>query len=44
MDGGASGEVSGEVLKTHLTIGKADIQGDLRQSGEVLPLFCRESL
>ncbi len=36
MNGGVSGEVSGEVMKKHLTIGKADKQGNSGQFGEVL--------
>ena len=39
MNGGVSGEVSGEVMKQHLTIGKADKQGVLAYFGEVLPPF-----
>ena len=39
MNGGVSGEVSGEVMKQHLTIGKADKQGILAHFGEVLPPF-----
>ena len=39
MNGGVSGEVSGEVIKKHLTIGKADKQVDLAHFGEVLPPF-----
>ena len=34
-----SGEVSDEVIKKHLTIGKADKQGDSPCFGEVLPHF-----
>ena len=42
MDGGVSGEVYGEVIKKHLTIGKADKKGDSAQFGEVLhPLFSK---
>jgi len=37
--GGASGEVSGEVFAEHLTIGKADKQGDSAHFGEVLRCF-----
>jgi len=37
--GGGSGEVSGEVFRKHLTIGKADKQGDSAHFGEVLPHF-----
>ena len=44
MDGGGTGEVSGEVIKKHLTIGKADKQGDSVQFGEVLPLFQQDFL
>ena len=36
MDGGGSGEVFGEVLEKHLTIGKVDKQGDSVPFGEVL--------
>lgn len=36
MVGGGSGEVSGEGLKKHLTIGKADKQRVLVRFGEVL--------
>ena len=36
MVGGGSGGVSGEGLKKHLTIGKADKQRDLVRFGEVL--------
>jgi len=39
MNGGVSGEVSGEVIKKHLTIGKVDKQGDSAHFGEVLPHF-----
>ena len=39
MNGGGSGEVSGEVFFHHLTIGKADKQGDSAHFGEVLPHF-----
>ena len=43
MNGGGSGEgsgeVSGEVFRHHLTIGKADKQGDSVLFGEVLPHF-----
>ena len=43
MNGGGSGEVSGEVsggvFLHHLTIGKADKQGDSAHFGEVLPYF-----
>ena len=39
MVGGGSGGVSGEGLKKHLTIGKADKQGDLWLFGEVLGYF-----
>ena len=35
--GGGSGEVSGEVFLHHLTIGKADKQGDSAHFGEVSP-------
>ena len=41
MDGGGAGEVCGEVLKKHLTIGKADKQRDLGLFGEVLTCFLR---
>ena len=42
MNGGVSGEVYGEVIKKHLTIGKADKHGDSAQFGEVLhPLFSK---
>ena len=37
--GGVSGGVCGEVMKKHLTIRKADKQGDLAQFGEVLAFF-----
>ena len=36
---GVSGEVSGEVFRHHLTIGKADKQGDSVHFGEVSPHF-----
>ena len=36
MVGGGSGGVSGEGLKKHLTIGKADKQRDSARFGEVL--------
>jgi len=39
MDGESYGEVSGEVIKKHLTIGKADKQGVSAYFGEVLPPF-----
>ena len=39
MNGGVSGEVSGEVFRHHLTIGKADKQGDSVHFGEVSPHF-----
>ena len=39
MDGESYGGVSGEVMKQHLTIGKADKQGISAHFGEVLPLF-----
>ena len=39
MNGGVSGEVSGEVFLHHLTIGKTDKQGDSVLFGEVLPYF-----
>ena len=39
--GGVSGGVCGEVTKKHLTIRKADKQGDLVQFGEVLAFFRR---
>ena len=39
MNGGGSGEVSGEVSREHLTIGNADKQGDSAHFGEVLPYF-----
>ena len=39
MDGESYGEVSGEVMKQHLTIGKADKQGISAHFGEVLPPF-----
>ena len=39
MDGESYGGVSGEVMKQHLTIGKADKQGDLAYFGEVCPFF-----
>ena len=39
MDGESYGGVSGEVMKQHLTIGKADKQGVLAYFGEVLPPF-----
>ena len=37
--GGVSGGVCGEVMKKHLTIGKADKQGDVGLFGEVLSYF-----
>ena len=39
MYGGGTGEVCGEVMKEHLTIGKADKQGDSELFGEVLSFF-----
>ena len=39
VSGEGSGEVSGEVFLHHLTIGKADKQGDSVLFGEVLPHF-----
>ena len=39
MDGGGIGGVSGEVFLHHLTIWKADKQGDSAHFGEVLPCF-----
>ena len=39
MYGGGAGVVFGEVMKRHLTIGKADKQRDLGHFGEVLPHF-----
>jgi len=39
MNGGVSGEVYGEVIKRHLTIGNTDKQGGSAQFGEVLPCF-----
>ena len=39
MNGGGFGEVSGEVIKKHLTIGKADKHWDSGPFGEVLPRF-----
>ena len=39
MVGGVSGGVCGEVMKKHLTIGKADKQGDVGLFGEVLSYF-----
>ena len=39
VSGGVSGGVSGEVFLHHLTIGKADKQGDSVLFGEVLPHF-----
>ena len=39
MVGGVSGGVCGEVMKKHLTIGKADKQGDVGLFGEVLGYF-----
>ena len=39
MNGGVFGEVSGEVFREHLTIWKADKQGDSAHFGEVLPPF-----
>ena len=39
MDGEVSGGGCGEVMKKHLTIGKADKQGDLGLFGEVLGYF-----
>ena len=38
MNGGGYGEVSGEVFFQHLTIWKADKQGDSGLFGEVLTL------
>ena len=37
MNGGVFGEVSGEVFREHLTIWKADKQGDSAHFGEVSP-------
>ncbi len=37
MNGGVSGEVYGEVINKHLTIGKSDKQSCSAQFGEVLP-------
>ena len=37
MDGGGTGEVYGEMIKKHLTIGKSDKQRDSAQFGEVSP-------
>ena len=37
MNGGVSGEVSGEVFLHHLTIGKSDKQDDSAHFGEVFP-------
>ena len=39
MDGEVSGGGCGEVMKKHLTIGKADKQGNLGLFGEVLGYF-----
>jgi hypothetical protein len=39
MNGGGCGGVSGEVMKKHLTIGKADKHWDLELFGEVLAYF-----
>ncbi len=39
MAGGGCGGVSGEVMKKHLTIGKADKHWDLELFGEVLAYF-----
>ena len=43
MVGGGSGGVSGEGLKKHLTIGKADKQRDSEQIGEMLYYFSTKS-
>ena len=44
MNGGVSGEVYGEVINKHLTIGKSDKQSCSAQFGEVLPLFQQDFL
>jgi len=44
MVGGDSGEVSGEGLKKHLTIGKADKQRDSVRFGEVLTYISIKTL
>jgi len=42
MYGEGYGGVSGEVMKKHLTIGKADKQRDSGHFGEVLPSFLQK--
>ena len=43
MNGEGSGEVYGEVIKKHLTIGRADKQGEAESFGEVLASFFAKS-
>ena len=39
MTDGGYGEVFGEVIEKHLTIGRADKQGEAEPFGEVLSIF-----